>query len=276
MRRAGRAPYMMAKPCTSTFISEPSFRRWRRYCRESPGELPGDGIVFGDPHLVDRHRQELFARVAVLAHGGVVGSQETRRRGVDDPHRKRVRVEQKAVSFLACAQRLFGRTPFRYVFADAGGADDTAVGVAEDRVAPGDAPEPAVAGDEFRSGSEPGSNRPLCCRRTCPRPGPGFRAAESSRTSSCRPAPPAPAEESGAELIAERDAAVDAQDDSDEIDAFEDLPKATLGTAQRLLRTPVRRVSFEGLERTSEVRGGRFEPVEVVGAERVRHLRVAG
>ena len=53
--------------------------------------------VLGRPDVLDRHRQELLARPAVLADRRVVDGQEAQRVGLVDPHRQRAGLEQHPI-----------------------------------------------------------------------------------------------------------------------------------------------------------------------------------
>jgi hypothetical protein len=56
--------------------------------------------VLGRADVGDRHREELVAAVAVVAHGGVVDGEEAQRLRVVDPHRERMLLEQEPVALL--------------------------------------------------------------------------------------------------------------------------------------------------------------------------------
>ena len=61
--------------------------------------------VLSWPDVLDRHAQELLARVAVVPDRGLVDGQEAQRLGVVDPHRERARLEQQPVALLGAGER---------------------------------------------------------------------------------------------------------------------------------------------------------------------------
>ena len=63
-------------------------------------------LLFRRADVPDRQREELLARVAVVAHGRLVDREEAQRLGVVDPHRLGVGLEQQAVAVLAVSEPL--------------------------------------------------------------------------------------------------------------------------------------------------------------------------
>ena len=59
-------------------------------------------------YVSERHREELFARVAVVAHRRVVDFEEAESLQVEDPHRLRVELEEVSVVPLGVAADLVG------------------------------------------------------------------------------------------------------------------------------------------------------------------------
>jgi hypothetical protein len=88
--------------------------------------------VLGGADVDDLHPQELLARIAVMADGGVVHGRELQRLEVVDPHRQRVHLEERAVAGLALSQRLFGAFALGEVAGDVDHADRLAVVGAEE------------------------------------------------------------------------------------------------------------------------------------------------
>ena len=68
--------------------------------------------------ILDRHREELVPRVAVQADRRLVDSEEPQARGIEDPHRLRVRLEQGSVPLDGRLERLLGRPLVRDVADD--------------------------------------------------------------------------------------------------------------------------------------------------------------
>ena len=64
--------------------------------------------VGGSADVLDRHRQELLARVAIAADRGLVHGEETQRLDVVHPHGLRIRFEEEPVAGLAVAELRIG------------------------------------------------------------------------------------------------------------------------------------------------------------------------
>ena len=94
----------------STSISVPSLRRWRQVRgMGEPGALrmlaSMSGMSSGGRMSAIVIVEELLARVAVAAHGGLVDGEERERLDVVDPHRQRVGLEEQPVALLGALER---------------------------------------------------------------------------------------------------------------------------------------------------------------------------
>ena len=67
---------------------------------EAVQEIPEAFTIVGGPQVGDRHRHELLTAIAVMRDGGFIDCEEAQAVPVENPHRRRIVLEQQAEGFF--------------------------------------------------------------------------------------------------------------------------------------------------------------------------------